>query len=41
MWPKSAYLRHVDRCIMKGLTIPKVLAEAPTVLEALAEYMEK
>ena len=39
-WPKSAYLRHVDKCIRKKLPIPTVLVEAPTLEEALLKYKE-
>ena len=40
IWPKSAYLRHVDKCIRKKEPIPKVLVEALTSEEAKLKYME-
>lgn len=41
IWPKSAYLRHVDKCIRRKLPIPKVLVEALTSEEANLKYMEQ
>lgn len=41
IWPKSAYLRHVDKCIRRKEPIPKVIIEALTSEEAKLEYMEE
>lgn len=40
VWHKSAYLRHVDKCIKRKRAIPKVLVEALTIEEANLKYME-
>lgn len=40
VWPKSAYLRHVDKCVRRDMPIPRVLVEAPTVKEAMIKYEE-
>ena len=40
IWPKSAYLRHIDRCMRKNLPLPEVLCEAGTGEEALEQYTQ-